>query len=75
MDYFHLDLNDIETEGEFVWGLGSYSRPATFTAFESSEPNGGLIENCVALHTHFEMIDIQCEGYPLHTSPIQLCYN
>ena len=69
-------MNDMEVEGQFVWGLGSSSSPANYSAFGSMEPNGFSAENCVALFRSilFDMADIPCEN-TAYTSPVQLCYN
>ena len=69
-------MNDMEVQGQFVWGLGSSSIPATFTAFGPGEPNLMLNEDCMALYRahQFDMADIPCD-HPDYSLPVQLCYN
>ncbi len=68
--FYWIGLTDENTEGEFVWT--SNGSIAEYTNWESGEPNGEMMEDCVNLN-HEEQgrkwSDISCEESDL----IALC--
>jgi len=47
---FWIGLADIDKEGTYMWqNTGIIEDPTTFEAWGTNQPDGGSLENCVAM--------------------------
>lgn len=58
---FWMGFNDIAVEGTFVWASGD---AATYTNWNSGEPNNSGGEDCAHTWSSGKWNDIPCTGYP-----------
>ena len=64
--HYWTNGNVIDVQYEWVWGHPGGQTIGGYTNWATSDPNGGSIEDCVALYgRNFKWVDITC-NYLLH---------